>query len=179
MDLVEFNRDHHGFHLSGTAAYRDDALVFKFRLAGPLESLVWPAPTRMPEQRDGLWEHTCFEAFLSRPGATAYMEWNFAPNGDWAAYTFKGYRERTLSASSFTPAKIRWERGGNACTVEATIPVYETAHLGPTTAGNPALRIGLTAVLEHAGGQRTYWALRHPAAKPDFHQPEGFILGLP
>ena len=32
-------------------------------------------------------------------------------------------------------------------------------------------RYGLTAVLEEAGGVKSYWALAHPAEKPDFHDP--------
>jgi hypothetical protein len=41
------------------------------------------------------------------------------------------------------------------------------------------LRIGLSAVIEANDGTLSYWALNHPAAKPDFHHPDSFLLELP
>jgi hypothetical protein len=39
-------------------------------------------------------------------------------------------------------------------------------------------RLALCAVIEDRQGQLYYWALRHPAGVPDFHDPRGFILQL-
>src|SRR5258708_23125930 len=41
---------------------------------------------------DGLWQHTCFEAFIAAPGAAEYYEFNFSPTLDWAAHQFTAYR---------------------------------------------------------------------------------------
>ena len=35
------------------------------------------------------------------------------------------------------------------------------------------------AVIEAVDGSVSYWALAHPAGKPDFHHPDGFALQLP
>ncbi len=45
---------------------------------------------RIPELRDGspvdgLWQHTCFEAFIGLPGADPYYEFNFSPAGNRGA----------------------------------------------------------------------------------------------
>jgi hypothetical protein len=32
--------------------------------------------------------------------------------------------------------------------------------------------------MEDAGGVLSYWALDHPAGKPDFHHPDAFALQL-
>ena len=40
------------------------------------------------------------------------------------------------------------------------------------------LRIGPSTVVEASDGARSYWALRHPAAKPDFHRPDAFTMLL-
>jgi hypothetical protein len=40
------------------------------------------------------------------------------------------------------------------------------------------LRIGLTAVVEDASGALSYWSLRHPAGRPDFHHADAFALRL-
>ena len=38
---------------------------------------------------------------------------------------------------------------------------------------------GLSAVIETIDGAISYWALAHPAEKPDFHHPDSFVLTLP
>jgi hypothetical protein len=40
------------------------------------------------------------------------------------------------------------------------------------------LRVGLSAVIEARDGTHSYWALRHHANKPDFHDAAGFALML-
>jgi len=37
----------------------------------------------------------------------------------------------------------------------------------------------LSAVLEEQDGTKSYWALAHPAEKPDFHAPDCFVARLP
>ena len=39
--------------------------------------------------------------------------------------------------------------------------------------------MGLSAVIEEQGGVKSYWALAHPDAKPDFHAPACFAATLP
>ena len=41
---------------------------------------------------DGLWRHTCFEAFIAAAVRPEYWEYNLSPSGAWAAYHFTGYR---------------------------------------------------------------------------------------
>src|SRR5579862_9201500 len=62
------------------------------------------AQVRIPPRQgnspvEGLWQHTCFEAFVGIPGAEPYYEFNFSPGGDWAAYRFRGYREGAGAAA--------------------------------------------------------------------------------
>jgi hypothetical protein len=45
----------------------------------------------------------------------------------------------------------------------------------PVTGG---WQLGLTAVVEAADGSLSYWALRHPVARPDFHHRDGFAQTL-
>ncbi|HXO16400.1 MAG TPA: hypothetical protein VN835_08655, partial [Steroidobacteraceae bacterium] len=48
---------------------------------------------------DGLWQHTCFEAFIAAPGVAGYYEFNFSPTLDWAAYQFTDYRNGMAPAN--------------------------------------------------------------------------------
>ena len=43
--------------------------------------------------------------------------------------------------------------------------------------GRP-LRLGLSAIVEDAAGTLSYWALRHPPGKPDFHHTDAFALQM-
>jgi hypothetical protein len=40
------------------------------------------------------------------------------------------------------------------------------------------LALGLSAVVVDENGVLTYWALKHPARKPDFHHRDSFVLAL-
>src|SRR5256885_16422013 len=65
------------------------SLDIVYALEGDLSQL------RIPSARAGgnLWQHTCFEIFISRAGMDAYYEFNFSPSGEWAAYAFHRYRD--------------------------------------------------------------------------------------
>jgi hypothetical protein len=41
-----------------------------------------------------------------------------------------------------------------------------------------SIRLGLSAVVEATDGGLSYWALRHPPGKPDFHHIDAFALQL-
>jgi hypothetical protein len=127
-----------------------------YRIEGDLDRVRIPPPA--PARRaDGLWRHTCCELFVARKGSGAYQEFNFSPSGEWAAYAFDGYRK--LARNLDVVPLIR-----NFLDVELA-----EAEQGP---------IGVTAVIEDTDGNLSYWALRHPAGRPDFHHRDGFALEL-
>jgi hypothetical protein len=143
-----------------------NALSLRYLLAGHVERLRIPVP-RQPVRADGLWRRTCFEAFVAADGAPAYREFNFSPSGEWAAYAFANYREGG-SALDCGPPTIHCRRSPGVFELEAEVPFPPGG----------SLRLGLSAVLEDAEGLRSYWALRHPGARPDFHDPASFTLTL-
>ncbi len=142
-------------------------LRLRYELEGNLAALVLPEPGP-PQRCDGLWEHTCFEAFLALPVAEAYGEHNFAPSGAWAAYAFQAYRTRIPGEVGADPG-LRVTRGADRLELEATVP---------DPAPDQVLRLALTAVVEARDGGCTYWSLRHPPGAPDFHHAEAFALEL-
>jgi hypothetical protein len=40
------------------------------------------------------------------------------------------------------------------------------------------LQLALSAVVEDEQGLLSYWALKHPPGRPDFHHPDAFALEL-
>lgn len=149
----------------------DGGLQLRYRLRGDLAALVLPAPS-VPCRADGLWRHSCFELFVRAAGQDAYTEFNFAPSGAWALYRFRAYRQPEILAAD--PA-------APAISVRRDAQVYElSARLELATLPAAAvLRLAVSAVIEAADGGLSYWALAHPADRPDFHHPDGFTLTLP
>jgi hypothetical protein len=149
------------------------SLCFSTRLDGADPIRVPPPLT--PEPADGLWQQTCFEMFVAGSTGNTYLEYNLSPSGRWARYRFSDERVRDTSAEQragpvFIP--IHCEQQADCLRVQATLPLND---LPPSTDG---WRVGLSAVLEHADGRLSYWALHHPCPKPDFHHPAGRVLRL-
>jgi hypothetical protein len=126
-----------------------------------------------PSRRDGLWRHTCFEAFLKAPRSEGYFEFNFSPSTEWAVYRFRAYREDMTPAEIAAPA-ITTKKSGRTFALSADIA------LGALAGARDRLtwRLGLAAVIEESNGEKSYWALAHPPGKPDFHRREGFAHEL-
>ena len=120
-----------------------------------------------------LWQHTCVEAFIAVEGQSAYHEFNFSPSGEWAVYAFLGYRNRGPHVGEIVPPRI------GVCSTQSRLELDILVRLdGLSTINQRAfLRLGLSAVIEASDGL-SYWALRHPADKPDFHNADGFALLL-
>ncbi len=152
----------------------DGSLLLHYRASGALNEVCWPARCAAGTLRkptDGLWQHTCFEAFIAEADGTAYREFNFSPAGEWANYRFTDYRERDDRFIPPAAPSIEQTREGTDCTVVVRIPA-RCLPAGQT------LTIGLTAVIETLVGEKSYWALNHLAARPDFHPRASFTLLL-
>lgn len=143
-------------------------LALRYVVRGEISELALPPP-RPSARADELWRHTCFEAFVRSPGDLGYYEFNLAPSSEWAAYRFDGYREDMRQADGIGSPRVE---------TTSTDGSFELlARLDPPVDG--PWRVGLSAVIEEAGGRISYWALAHPPGKPDFHHPDCFALELP
>lgn len=161
--------------LEATAGYGPDgALRLTWRLAGDLSRLRVP-PVAAPGQADELWRHTCFEAFVADPHSSGYLELNFSPSGQWAAYGFRSYRTGMAPLPLKKPPAARWRQAADELTLAVDFRMDDLP--GPPGPRPPvAVRVALAAVIEDQQGTLSYWALRHPAGKPDFHHAEAFVL---
>jgi hypothetical protein len=148
-------------------------LELHYVVGGEIDRLRIPIPDA-PRRTDGLWQHTCFEAFAAEAGGSAYHEFNFAPSSAWAMYAFDAYRDGMHDVYTAVPPRISTRREQGQLTLDV---VVDLASL-PSLRGSPVLRLGLAAVIEDAEGGLSYWALKHPSDKPDFHHAEGFVLEL-
>jgi hypothetical protein len=153
----------------------DSVLLFRYTLDADLRRL------RVPERRQSrpaneLWKHTCFEAFvtLAEP-ISGYVEWNFSPSTEWAAYAFSGYREGMTRATPPSPPVIEVEHSDSRLLVQVRVnlrglPLFENSER------DSPLRLAISSVVEDDAGRISYWALQHAPARPDFHHRTGFVL---
>lgn len=149
----------------------DALLVIAFVLEADLSRLRIPAP-REARMTHGLWEHTCFEAFIALNDTPAYHEFNFAPSSEWAVYAFERYRKRVPPRDQAVAPAVHVRRLADRLELDTVV------HLNSFSASHStaALRLALSAVIEDASGSLSYWALRHPPGTPDFHHGDAFAL---
>ncbi|MDM7942618.1 MAG: DOMON-like domain-containing protein [Hydrogenophaga sp.] len=147
-------------------------LQLRYTVSGNTAALRLPTATE-PGPADGLWQHTCLEAFVAPEAGESYREFNFSPSGQWAAYRFAGERQHDPSTKAVLPAP----RMQLAITPsQLTLDVHLPAAALPSPAAT--LRLALCAVIEEHDGRLSYWALQHPQTRPDFHHPAGRSLRL-
>lgn len=153
---------HSAIELRGEAELRADGLHLNFEVKDPNTLIVqqlndqeWSESSASRE--DGLWQHTCYEAFWALPGQNAYWELNLSPKGAWNLYHFKGYRnpQPPQAASDFELLRLSTSSG------------VLRAHLGPRFS-LAALEFSLCAVLK-TKNSTSYHSTRHAGDKPDFH----------
>ena len=105
--------------------------------------------------------------------APGYLEFNFAPDGDWAAYGFDDYRagQHPIDVSD---CRIQLRAHDADLDVRVSLRV-------PMMVATPRIstwQLGIAAVIEADDGTLSYWALCHPQQQPDFHDPAGFSCAL-
>jgi hypothetical protein len=148
-------------------------LVLDYELHADLAQVRFPeVPPGAPVgPTDGLWRHTCLEVFVGHPAPGPYLEFNFAPSGQWAAYRFSGYRAGMAPLTGIRPPRIEVRTRPDQLLLSADLELPRDVAAG-------RLRLAVTAVVESAEGVLAYWAQRHAPGRPDFHHPHSFALEI-
>ena len=144
-----------------------------YLVKGDMTRLRIPPP-RSPCSAGGLWQHTCFEVFIAEKGQPSYWEFNFSPSGEWTAYAFKSYRVGGAIENRSLQPEIVVRSAANIIELGAIVRLDRLAAIKLQS----PLRMGLSAVIEENDGRLSYWALKHPPGKPDFHHPDAFALSI-
>jgi hypothetical protein len=145
--------------VDGAVWHDADRWQFRFLVEGT-DDLILPDP-QTAGRADNLWKQTCFEAFVKLAGE-GYIEFNFSPSSQYAAYRFDGYR----SGMREEPAEVEiWIDAG-----ESWLALEAAVRCDPLAAGSA---LALSAVIKEHDAT-SYWALGHPDGAPDFHNPACF-----
>jgi len=148
-----------------------------YRLTGDLAALAIPELSNTA-RADELWKHTCFEIFIRHADGPGYVEFNFTPAGQWAAYSFRSRRSGMQNIAGVREAPIGTMSFDRHFVLRAEVNVLNIDGLPPLDA---PWRAAISTVIEAADSKRrAYWAVAHPPeGNPDFHAPEGFVIDLP
>jgi hypothetical protein len=163
-------------------AVTDGYLQLVYRWRGWSVAPIVLARAANPQRRDELWRTTCAEIFVALDDASdgkpytggPYLEFNFSPTGDWAAYRFDSTRAgmRAHAWRGNEAPRVSLAASTEGLALEVTLP------LAALSAG--VHRVAYASVVEISNGL-SYWALTHPTDRPDFHHPQSFaaLLELP
>ncbi|NUN05682.1 MAG: DOMON-like domain-containing protein [Bdellovibrio sp.] len=142
-------------------------ILVEFLISGALQNIAWPPPQVIEARADELWKQTCLEVFISH-GLSAqdpYLEVNCSPNGNWNAYSFSSYRQGMTPAADITVRLKERSSQSNEARFRLEIASTQALHVA---------HLGLTAAIEFTSGEKSYFALKHPAAQADFHDKNGW-----
>lgn len=149
-----------------------DGVRLVYTVSGNTARLRIPTAAK-PGPADGLWQHTCMEAFVAADTEAAYTEFNFSPSGHWATYRFASERQRETSLVPDAPAPVM------QLAITPTLLTLEVhLHRAALPLTTQHIELALCAVIEELDGRLSYWALEHPQTRPDFHNPAGRSLRL-
>ena len=148
----------------------DGSLSVRYMAHGAIDGLLLPERAKAA-RTDLLWQHTCFEAFIKPQPGAAYTELNASPSTRWALYSFAAFREGMTEAPDriqISPIEVKLGADALVLTTSVRGLVSEVDW-----------RVALSAIIEEKGGRKSFWALKHPPEKPDFHHDDCFDLHLP
>ena len=148
-------------------------LAITYSIEADLARVRVPQP-RPPRIAHRLWQHTCCECFIALDGQPGYHEFDFAPSCEWAAYAFAKYRDGAALADETLNPRVAVRRAAERIEVDASIPLDRLSDMHP----RGKLALALSVVVEHEDGVLSYWALKHPGGKADFHHRDSFVLEL-
>ena len=145
-------------------------LTLQYSLIGNHTTLILPSSKKSPSHKEGLYRHTCFEAFVGGGKTDKYTEFNFSPSGDWCAIFFDNYRKPSNQQGVEKPNKLLLSPltlTENSLNLKVVIDL--------SALKTPPLKLGLSTVLEHSDNSLSYWSLSHGNEKADFHNSEHWL----
>ncbi len=134
----------------------DHTVTLTYRIEGYSKFALFNL-SQVPRSHN-LWQSTCFEGFLKIRNSTAYYEINLSPNGKWNCYYFDDYRKGMVESNDFKLLELSIMADG----VKAILVL-------------PEVRFSHFSINATTVGPMEYWAIKHSAEEPDFHDFENFI----
>jgi len=163
------------FQLSTNVETNGSTLTLEYICSGDLLELLIPHEKESTSRLDNLWEHTCFEAFMTQNKGPEYWELNFSPSGDWNFYRFDDHRKGQSLEEKITNISSQIKTKTDQLFEAKVVLDLSAVFPGKSLSG---IQLGLTAVIEELDHSKSYWALSHCGKQPDFHIRDSFTFSL-
>jgi len=158
--------------INGSISMQNHSISIMFQIIGEIDGLIIPEISQLPSRKDELWNTTCCELFIAKSGDAGYWEYNLSPSHDWAIFKFSNYRTDKINDLSITGLDINTIIDKDSKFELNTLLPLPDKLIGQN------LRIGISSVIQNKAGELYYYALRHPGAKPDFHDRNCFTIQI-
>jgi hypothetical protein len=160
-----------------------NTLTLSYRFLGEINLLEIDRAKEGQEARrtDNLWKQTCCELFIGQTANSNYLEFNFAPNGNWSAYSFSSYRKDRcdLQINAIPLIGSVWSKDEFRLNVSMNITEWHSIlYSGSADNESNLIQMGICAITRSNNGNQMHWALHHPRPRPDFHDSNSFALAL-
>ena len=172
FELIPFNSQQSAIAITGEVVREGDRLQLQYKLTGDTSAIELPELNALPQRKDELWQHTCFEFFLGIEGEPVYWEFNLSPSGNWNIYRLSGYRQNLQLEAGYDALPFTVLVTDSLCMLNIELELS-----GIVTAAQ-SLNLSVTAVVEEQAGPISYWAIAHTGTEPDFHRRDSFTIQL-
>jgi hypothetical protein len=132
---------------------------------------LWDKEDAVLTRKIGLWEGTCFEAFIQDSESNEYLEFNFSGTGYWNVFHFL---KRDQKLEEYLPLKLTKHRFTTEPKHREFIFSFDLGQM-PFIQDCTNLKIGTTCILVNEDQEKEYFAISHHREKPDFHDPRSFV----
>ena len=156
--------------VGGNIVRQSGMLSVRYELLGCLGEIAIPVRANEAVRKHGLWNETCLELFATPANSPEYWEFNLSPAGHWNVYRFAGYRQEMEEDPVFRSLPFVVKLGPNSLSLALELDLNKIVLTDKT------IEIGISAVIKHRTGEKSYWALLHCGPQPDFHRRESFTL---
>lgn len=126
-------------------------------------------PTEKPIRQMGLWQETCFEAFIKPVnGKTkdSYFEINISPFRKWNFFAFSNYRQAEDPMERQEVDLVYYHVDKNSLTAHFRLKDFVFAQAD----------VSICSVIKTNSQGLTYWSTKHADTKPNFHHFDSFSL---
>lgn len=175
FDLLPFNANKDlspNIAIKGSIELIQNGIAIHNQLTGEYEKVAISPVSPSPKRKDHLWEHTCFELFVSSADDTSYWEYNLSPSHNWSVFRFSDYRRDKTDELSIDNITINTQiSDGESFELDALLPL-------PKPLIDQKLRIAVSAIIQDSNDIIYYYALTHCDQQADFHDKNSFIISL-
>lgn len=140
-------------------------LKIKYLLSGDVDQINLPNLSNSPQRSNFLWKESCFEFFISHKNKQEYLEFNFAPTGNWNCSLFDDYLLGMRDYRLVENVVINTKKEQKMFELTAQFNIKDFI-------SDDDMFINLSTILKMNSGNKLHYALIHGTNKPDFHNKE-------